>query len=88
MSLYSPHPPVYSLHASIFNTTTHHNSGGSGDLNLESSFVITDAAAFTKFSSFMLNAEEFEWHLSGKLNVKALGHTVKDLNLDKKIVVR
>ncbi|KAG0011217.1 hypothetical protein BGZ82_003076, partial [Podila clonocystis] len=62
-------------------------SGGSGDLNLESSFVITDAAAFTKFSSFMLNAESFEWHLSGKLNVKALGHTVKDLNLDKKIVV-
>ncbi|KAF9367469.1 hypothetical protein CPC16_006462, partial [Podila verticillata] len=35
----------------------------------------------------MLNAETFEWQLSGKLNVKALGHTVKDLDLDKKIVV-
>jgi hypothetical protein len=35
----------------------------------------------------MLNAQTFEWQLSGKLNVKALGHTVKDLDLDKKIVV-
>ncbi|KAF9124629.1 hypothetical protein BG015_005051, partial [Linnemannia schmuckeri] len=35
----------------------------------------------------MLNAETFVWHLSGKLNVKALGHTVKDLDLDKDITV-
>ncbi|KAF9419836.1 hypothetical protein BGZ94_009307, partial [Podila epigama] len=62
-------------------------SEASGDLNLASSFVITDEAAFTEFSSYMLNAESFEWHLSGKLNVKALGSTIKDLDLDKKIVV-
>ncbi|KAF9430150.1 hypothetical protein BGZ94_008090 [Podila epigama] len=63
-------------------------SGGSGDLDLKSSFVITNEAAFTEFSSYMLNAESFEWQLVGKLNVKALGHTVKNLNLDKKIAVQ
>ncbi|KAF9919737.1 hypothetical protein FBU30_010604 [Linnemannia zychae] len=62
-------------------------SGGHGALNLQSSFQVTDAAAFTAFSSYMLNAESFVWHLSGKLNVKALGHTVKDLDLDKDITV-
>ncbi|KAK3837644.1 MAG: hypothetical protein JOS17DRAFT_837308 [Linnemannia elongata] len=62
-------------------------SGGHGDLNLQSSFQISDAAAFTEFSAYMLNAETFVWHLSGKLNVKALGHTVKDLDLDKDITV-
>ncbi|KAF9079004.1 hypothetical protein BGX23_005393, partial [Mortierella sp. AD031] len=35
----------------------------------------------------MLNAETFVWHLDGKLNVKALGHTVKDLDLSKDITV-
>ncbi|KAG9064577.1 hypothetical protein KI688_002835 [Linnemannia hyalina] len=62
-------------------------SGGQGDLNLQSSFQITDDAAFTEFSAYMLNAETFVWHLSGKLNVKALGRTVKNLNLDKDITV-
>ncbi|KAK5808594.1 hypothetical protein F5H01DRAFT_382912 [Linnemannia elongata] len=62
-------------------------SGGHGTLNLQSSFQVTDVAAFTEFSAYMLNAETFVWHLSGKLNVKALGHTVKDLDLDKDITV-
>ncbi|KAK5808540.1 hypothetical protein F5H01DRAFT_416439 [Linnemannia elongata] len=62
-------------------------SGGHGALNLQSSFQISDAAAFSEFSAYMLNAETFVWHLSGKLNVKALGHTVKDLDLDKDITV-
>ncbi|KAF8920043.1 hypothetical protein BGZ58_004509, partial [Dissophora ornata] len=35
----------------------------------------------------MLNAESFVWHLEGKLNVKALGRTVKNLNLSKDITV-
>ena len=56
-------------------------------MNLQSSFQVTDAAAFTEFTSYMLNAQTFVWHLSGKLNVKALGHTVKDLDLDKDITV-
>lgn len=62
-------------------------SGGHGTLSLQSSFQITDAAAFAEFSSYMLNAETFVWHLEGKLNVKALGHTVKNLNLNKDITV-
>ena len=36
----------------------------------------------------MLNAESFVWHLQGKLNVKALSHTVKGLTLSKDITVR
>ncbi|KAF9348217.1 hypothetical protein BGX34_002599, partial [Mortierella sp. NVP85] len=62
-------------------------AGGRGDLNLQSSFTVTNATAFTEFSSYMLNAKSFVWHLEGKLNVKALGHTVKDLNLKKDITV-
>ncbi|KAF9092683.1 hypothetical protein BGX29_010350, partial [Mortierella sp. GBA35] len=62
-------------------------SGGRGDLNLQSTFQVTDAAAFTEFTSYMLNAQTFVWHLDGKLNVKALGHTVKDLDLSKDITV-
>jgi len=69
----------------ILSITTH--SGGRGDLNLQSSFTVTNATAFTEFSSYMLNAKSFVWHLEGKLNVKALGHTVKDLNLKKDITV-
>ncbi|KAG0367887.1 hypothetical protein BGX24_003061, partial [Mortierella sp. AD032] len=62
-------------------------AGGHGSLDLRSTFQVTDAAAFTEFSGYMLNAETFVWHLSGKLNVKALGHTVKDLDLEKDITV-
>ncbi|KAK3824793.1 MAG: hypothetical protein J3Q66DRAFT_326052, partial [Benniella sp.] len=62
-------------------------AGGRGDLDLKSSFTVTNATAFTEFSSYMLNAESFVWHLEGKLNVKALGHTVKDLDLKKDITV-
>jgi hypothetical protein len=91
-----PSPPLLPLHLSILvnfpslpnlHTSYLINSGGSGSLDIKSSFLITDAAAFTEFSSYMLNAETFVWHLSGKLDVKALGHTVKDLNLEKDITV-
>ncbi|GJJ70154.1 hypothetical protein EMPS_02503 [Entomortierella parvispora] len=62
-------------------------SGGHGSLSLGSSFKVTNATAFTEFSSYMLNAETFVWHLQGKLNVKALSHTVKGLTLSKDITV-
>ncbi|KAG0264431.1 hypothetical protein BG011_006790, partial [Mortierella polycephala] len=62
-------------------------AGGRGDLNLQSSFTVTNATAFTEFSSHMLNAESFVWHLEGKLNVKALSRTVKNLDLSKDITV-
>ncbi|KAF9934826.1 hypothetical protein FBU30_010799 [Linnemannia zychae] len=86
-----PEPVTVSWNNTILGTTvipgTSTASGGHGALNLQSSFQVTDAAAFTAFSSYMLNAESFVWHLSGKLNVKALGHTVKNLDLDKDITV-
>ncbi|GJJ74082.1 hypothetical protein EMPS_06440 [Entomortierella parvispora] len=62
-------------------------SGGHGTLNLASSFTVTNATGFTEFSSYMLNAESFVWHLEGKLNVHALSHTVKNLDLKKDITV-
>ncbi|KAF9963041.1 hypothetical protein BGZ65_006328, partial [Modicella reniformis] len=62
-------------------------AGGHGDLNIQSTFTVTNETAFTEFSSYMLNSESFVWHLEGKLNVKALGHTVKDLDLKKDITV-
>ncbi|KAF9115595.1 hypothetical protein BGX27_007332 [Mortierella sp. AM989] len=62
-------------------------SGGQGALDLQSSFTVTNSSAFIEFSSYMLNAESFVWHLEGKINVKALGRTVKDLDLSKDITV-
>ncbi|KAG0045891.1 hypothetical protein BGZ83_008897 [Gryganskiella cystojenkinii] len=63
-------------------------SGGEGSLNLASSFSVTNTTAFIEFSSYMLNADSFIWHLEGKLNVKALSHTVKDLTLSKDITIK
>ncbi|KAG0308232.1 hypothetical protein BGZ98_008573 [Dissophora globulifera] len=62
-------------------------SGGHGPLNLQSSFTITNTTGFSEFSSYMLNAESFVWHLEGKLNVRALSRTVKGLTLSKDITV-
>ncbi|KAF9174632.1 hypothetical protein BGX21_006210 [Mortierella sp. AD011] len=62
-------------------------SGGHGSLDLQSSFSVTNSSAFAEFSSYMLNAESFVWHLEGKINVKALGRTIKNLNLKKDITV-
>ncbi|KAF9983996.1 hypothetical protein BGZ75_004421 [Mortierella antarctica] len=63
-------------------------SGGRGDLNLQSTFSVTDAAAFTQFSSHMLNADTFVWHLEGKLRVKALGRTFNNLDLSKDMTIK
>ncbi|KAG0045457.1 hypothetical protein BGZ83_009341 [Gryganskiella cystojenkinii] len=62
-------------------------SGGHGNLNLASSFTVTNTAGFTEFSSYMLNSDSFIWHLEGKLNVHALGRTVKNLDLKKDIKI-
>ncbi|KAF9429132.1 hypothetical protein BGZ76_001761, partial [Entomortierella beljakovae] len=86
-----PGPVTVSWDGKILGTTlipgTTTASGGHGDLDLQSSFTVTDSAAFAEFSSFMLNSESFVWHLEGKLNVKALSRTVKNLDLSKDITV-
>ncbi|KAF9955312.1 hypothetical protein BGZ72_003835 [Mortierella alpina] len=63
-------------------------SDGRGDLFLQSTFAITNATAFAEFSTHMLNAESFVWHLEGTLDVKAMGRKMKDLDLSKDITVR
>ncbi|KAF9286315.1 hypothetical protein BGZ68_003050 [Mortierella alpina] len=63
-------------------------SDGKGDLHFQSKFSVIDAAAFTEFSTYMLNEETFVWHLEGKLRVKALGRTFEDLDLSKDTTVR
>ncbi|KAF9164377.1 hypothetical protein DFQ26_001513 [Actinomortierella ambigua] len=86
-----PDPVQVSWNGAVLGTTTipgkSSASGGSGDLDVVSDFTVTDAAKFAEFSSYMLNSESFVWKLDGKLNVKALGHTVKDLDLSKEIKV-
>ncbi|KAG0263532.1 hypothetical protein DFQ27_001692 [Actinomortierella ambigua] len=86
-----PEPVQVSWNGAVLGTTTipgkSSASGGSGDLDVVSDFTVTDAAKFAEFSSYMLNSESFIWKLDGKLNVKALGHTVKGLDLSKEIKV-
>ncbi|KAG0306731.1 hypothetical protein BGZ99_001699, partial [Dissophora globulifera] len=62
-------------------------SGGHGTLDLQSSVTISNSTAFTEFSSYMLNADSFVWHLAGKLDVRALSRNVKNLDLSKDITV-
>ncbi|KAG0296962.1 hypothetical protein BGZ98_000755, partial [Dissophora globulifera] len=62
-------------------------SGGHGTLDLKSSVTISNSTAFTEFSSYMLNADSFVWHLAGKLDVRALSRNVKNLDLSKDITV-
>ncbi|KAG0302644.1 hypothetical protein BGZ99_002928, partial [Dissophora globulifera] len=61
--------------------------GGHGTLNLQNRVTISNSTAFTEFSSYMLNADSFVWHLAGKLDVRALSRTVKNLDLSKDITV-
>ncbi|KAG0248415.1 hypothetical protein BG011_000102, partial [Mortierella polycephala] len=86
-----PGEVVVSWNSLVLGTTiipgTSKAAGGRGDLDLQSSFTVTNATAFTEFSSYMLNAKSFVWHLEGKLNVKALSRTVKNLDLSKDITV-
>ncbi|KAG0233188.1 hypothetical protein BGW42_007666 [Actinomortierella wolfii] len=86
-----PEPVTVSWNGAVLGTTTipgkSSASGGSGDLDVVSDFTVTDATKFAEFSAFMLNSESFVWKLEGKLNVKALGHTVKNLDLNKEITV-
>jgi hypothetical protein len=54
-----------------------HISGGSGQIDTVTPFIITDAAAFTAFSQYMLAAEKFTWTLNGKAKITALSRCVE-----------
>jgi hypothetical protein len=54
----------------LFNDT--HISGGKGELNAITPFMIRDQTAFAAFAKDMLAVEEFKWTLKGKLDITAL----------------
>ncbi|KAF9979715.1 hypothetical protein BGZ75_009304 [Mortierella antarctica] len=60
-------------------------SGGSGTLLAQAPFTISDATAFGSFSADMMNQPTFVWTLKSKVTIVALGRTVNDLQLDKKL---
>lgn len=49
-----------------------HISGGSGTIDTVTPFMITNVAAFTEFSRYMLANEKFTWTLNGKAQITAL----------------
>ncbi|KAG0006468.1 hypothetical protein BGZ65_007614 [Modicella reniformis] len=63
-------------------------SGGKGDLTVpEAPFTINDVTAFGSFSADMMNNEKFTWVLKSKVTIVALGRTVSNLDLNKKLEV-
>jgi hypothetical protein len=49
-----------------------HIGGGKGSIDTVTPFVISDIAAFTAFSRYMLANEKFTWTLNGKASITAL----------------
>ncbi|KAG0264521.1 hypothetical protein DFQ27_001190 [Actinomortierella ambigua] len=60
-------------------------SGGKGSIEGTASFTVTDEAAFSSFSKDMLGQKSFVWNLRGKVEIRAMGRTVSDLDLSKDI---
>ncbi|KAG2237334.1 hypothetical protein INT48_009067 [Thamnidium elegans] len=61
-------------------------SGGKGQLNAITPFLIKDEAAFALFAQDMMAVESFTWTLRGKLDITALTRTAT-IDLDKEIVL-
>jgi hypothetical protein len=49
-----------------------HIGGGHGSIDTVTPFIITDVAAFSAFSRYMLASESFTWTLNGKAKITAL----------------
>ncbi|KAG0271040.1 hypothetical protein BGZ95_001220 [Linnemannia exigua] len=60
-----------------------HVSGGKGQILQATSFTIEDKNAFAAFAKDMLAADGFEWTLTSTATLKALGQTIKDLDVNK-----
>ncbi|KAG0057609.1 hypothetical protein BGZ83_006982 [Gryganskiella cystojenkinii] len=63
-------------------------SGGSGTLNANAPFTISDTDAFGAFSADMMNQATFVWTLKSSITLKALGRTVENLKLDKALTLQ
>ncbi|KAI8375941.1 uncharacterized protein BYT42DRAFT_645619 [Radiomyces spectabilis] len=59
-------------------------SGGSGELNAVTPFLISNTSFFAAFSRDMLAFESFKWKMKGQLDITALSRTAT-VNLDKDI---
>ncbi|KAF9163147.1 hypothetical protein DFQ26_002901 [Actinomortierella ambigua] len=62
-------------------------SGGKASILDSTYFSISDIKAFSDFSKEMLNIKEFTWVLNSKVTVKALGQTIKNLDLSKHLTM-
>ncbi|CAG8617670.1 5406_t:CDS:1 [Funneliformis mosseae] len=62
-------------------------SGGKGDVSGINSFTIVDKQAFEQFTGDAMVDEFFEWTLQGSANVRALGVTTKNLNVNKVVKI-
>ncbi|KAF9089318.1 hypothetical protein BGX23_006771 [Mortierella sp. AD031] len=60
-----------------------HVSGGKGQILQETSFTIENKEAFAAFAKDMLAADGFEWTLTSTATLKALGQTIKGLDVNK-----
>ncbi|CAO3649856.1 unnamed protein product [Mucor hiemalis] len=63
-----------------------HIGGGHGSIDTVTPFRITDVAAFSAFSRYMLANEKFVWTLNGKAKITALTRTAT-VNLNKDITL-
>ncbi|KAF9435146.1 hypothetical protein BGZ76_006814 [Entomortierella beljakovae] len=50
-------------------------------------FEIADPQLFGEFAKTMLSSENFVWRIVAKINVVVLGRTIKDLSLDKTLIL-
>ncbi|KAK3829866.1 MAG: hypothetical protein JOS17DRAFT_747849 [Linnemannia elongata] len=60
-----------------------HVSGGKGNILQSTAFAIVNKDAFAAFAKDMLAADGFEWTLTSTATLKALGQTIKDLEVNK-----
>ncbi|KAF9933286.1 hypothetical protein FBU30_005870 [Linnemannia zychae] len=60
-----------------------HVSKGKGAIQQSTTFAIENKDAFAAFAQDMLAADGFEWVLTSKATLKALGQTIKDLKVNK-----
>ncbi|KAK4511701.1 uncharacterized protein ATC70_007244 [Mucor velutinosus] len=63
-----------------------HIGGGHGSIDTVTPFMITNVAAFSEFSRYMLAAEKFTWTLNGKAKITALTRTA-EVTLNKDITL-
>ncbi|KAF9285775.1 hypothetical protein BGZ68_003559 [Mortierella alpina] len=60
-------------------------SGGKGSIAEKTMFMISDKDAFSDFAKKMMSVESFIWTMTSKVNVRAVGRTIRNINMSKEI---